>query len=82
MKKRVKWTLVRNFVIELAVYGVLVTLYAVVVLRLLSGPLNRMFHSNLGTYAVLSLGLIVTQGIVLDVITSFLLEWLNLGQQE
>ena len=74
--------LVRNFVIELIVYSILVVAYFVVALRLLGEWLARLFHSNLVTYALISLGLIVAQGVLLDVITSFLLDRLNLSRLE
>jgi hypothetical protein len=76
------WMLVRNFVIELIVYSILVVAYFVVALRLLGEWLARLFHSNLVTYALISLGLIVAQGVLLDLITSFLLDRLNLSQLE
>jgi hypothetical protein len=69
-------TLIRNFVIELIAYGALVLAYSWVVLRWLSEPLRELFHSNLLVYALLSLGLIVVQGAVLDVVTAFLLSLL------
>jgi hypothetical protein len=74
--------LVRNFVVELIVYGILVVTYFVVVLRLLGEPLARLFHSSLGAYAIASLGLIVAQGVLLDAITSFLLDQFKLEQLE
>jgi hypothetical protein len=73
------WMLMRNFVIELIVYSILVLAYFVVALRLLGEWLARLFHSNLVTYALISLGLIVAQGVLLDLITSFLLDRLNLS---
>jgi hypothetical protein len=76
------WMLMRNFVIELIVYSILVVAYFVVALRLLGEWLARLFHSNLVTYALISLGLIVAQGVLLDVITSFLLDRLNLSRLE
>ena len=76
------WMLVRNFVIELIVYSILVVAYFVVALRLLGEWLARLFHSNLVTYALISLGLIVAQGVLLDVITSFLLDQFKLEQLE
>lgn len=76
------WMLVRNFVIELIVYSILVVAYFVVALRLLGEWLARLFHSNLVTYALISLGLIVAQGVLLDVITSFLLDRLDLSRLE
>ncbi len=80
MNRREKRVLLRNFVIELTVYGVLVAAYLVVVLRLLSEPLTRLFHSNLVAYAFTGLGLIVAQAALLDIITSFLLDLLRLAQ--
>ncbi|MGD2146218.1 MAG: hypothetical protein PVH41_05965 [Anaerolineae bacterium] len=68
--------LIRNFIIELVVYGALVAAYSYVVLRWLSEPLFEMFHTNLLLYALLSLGLIVAQGAILDFVTSFLLRLL------
>jgi hypothetical protein len=47
MKKQKTWILLRNFVIELIVYAVLASAYSLVVLRLLSEPLARLFGSNL-----------------------------------
>ncbi|MGD8996747.1 MAG: hypothetical protein PVH80_01450 [Anaerolineae bacterium] len=73
MKKEDGRTLIRDFLIELVVYGALVLAYSWVVLRWLSEPLRELFHSNLLIYALLSLGLIVAQGAVLDVVTTFLL---------
>ena len=74
--------LLRNFVIELIIYGTMVTAYSIVVLRLLGEPLSRLFDSNLGVYALVSLVLIVVQGVLLDAITSFLLDRLRLGRLE
>ncbi len=82
MKKQKMRVMVRNFVVELIVYSILVVAYFVVALRLLGESLARLFHSNLATYALVSLGLIVAQGVLLDAITSFLLERLNLSQLE
>jgi hypothetical protein len=82
MNEQRVWMLVRNFVIELIVYSILVVAYFVVALRLLGEWLARLFHSNLVTYALISLGLIVAQGVLLDLITSFLLDRLNLSRLE
>jgi len=66
----------------LIVYTILVVIYTVVVLRLLSQPLARLFDTNLVTYAIVSLGLIAAQGALLDAVTSFLLKRLRLEQLE
>ena len=82
MKKQKMRVMVRNFVVELIIYSILVIVYFVVALRLLGESLARLFHSNLVTYALVSLGLIVAQGVLLDAITSFLLDRLNLSRLE
>lgn len=82
MKETKTQVLLRNLLIELVLYSILVVTYFAIVLRLLSEPLTRLFHTNLVTYAIIGLGLIVAQGALLDVITSFLLERLRLEQLE
>jgi hypothetical protein len=74
--------LIRSFIIELVVYGALVLVYSLVVLRWLGEPLYEMFRTNLLLYALLALGLIVVQGAVLDVVTSFLLRLLPTHRQQ
>lgn len=70
--------LIRNFVIELVIYGGLVTLYFLLVLRLLSTPLFNLFNENLNVYAIVSLVLIVLQAVLLERLTSFLLDKIGL----
>lgn len=74
--------LIRNFLIELLIYGSLVTLYYLLALRLLSSPLKHLFEENLPVYAVLALLLIVAQGVLLEALTSFLLDRLGLQRFE
>lgn len=78
MKKDRK-TLIRHFLIELAIYGVLIVIYLFVVLRTLSGTLAGLAEDQRAVYAVASLGLIVAQGLLLEVLTSFLMDRLGLG---
>ena len=73
---------IRNLVIELGLYAVLVVVYSMVVLRWLGEPLFQLFHSRLPVYALLSLGLIVAQGALLDVVTAFLLDQLPIERLE
>ena len=82
MKTKQIQVLIRNFAIELIVYGTLVIAYSVVVLRLLGEPLAQLFGSNLIAYAFISLVLIIVQGVLLDVVTSFLLHYLHVEQME
>ncbi len=74
--------LIRNFLIELVLYGILVVAYFVLILRLLGDWLADLFGSNLAVYAFLSLGFVVVQAVFLDAVTTFLLDWLNLERLE
>jgi hypothetical protein len=75
-------TLIRNFVIEVLIYGALVVGYFVLVLRLLGEPLKKLFADNLTLYAFAALMLIVVQGAALELLTSFLVSRLGLERFE
>lgn len=75
-------TLLRNFAIEMVVYAVLVVAYFLVVLRALGPWLADLYENNLRAYAVLALIIIVVQGVLLEFITSFLIERLGLERME
>ena len=75
-------TLIRNFLIELVIYGVLIIVYFLVVLRWLAEPLERLFGSNLALYAVVALVLIVAQGVLLEWVTSLIIGQLGLDRLE
>jgi hypothetical protein len=64
---------VKSFLIELVVYGALVLAYFFLVLKLLGGWLQSIYHDDRRLYAAVALGLIVCQGIVLEIITTALL---------
>ena len=72
--------LVRDILIETVLYGLFAAAYVAVVLRWLDGWLTRLFLDNLTGYAVVGLALILAQGVLLDLLTSFLLERLGLGR--
>jgi hypothetical protein len=74
--------LLRNFIIELAVYGVLVTVYFLIVLRTIGDWLKSLYDNQLALYAFVGLGLIVIQGVFLEVVTTFLIERLGLERLE
>ena len=74
--------LVRNFLIELIVYGALVIVYFLVVLRTIGDWLTELYYENLTQYAIAALVLIVVQGFVLELITTFLIERLGLERLE
>ena len=73
-----KRILIRNLVIELVLYGLLVTIYVLAVLRWLVEPMQEMFHSNLTLYAFLGLAMMVAQAVILERLTTFLIERLGL----
>ncbi len=65
--------------LELAIYACLVTAYFFLVLHLLGGSLKTLFdRTNVG-YAVVSLALIVGQGILLELLTSALMRRVRPG---
>ena len=70
--------LIRNFVIELVVYGVLLIIYFYTILSFLGDILTSLYENNLVVYAVLALVLIVAQGVLLESLTSFLIKMLRL----
>ena len=73
-----KRVLIRNLAIELVVYGILLTVYVIVVLQWLVIPLQETFHNNLTLYSFLCLVLLVAQAVLLERLTSFLIERLGL----
>jgi len=74
--------LIRNFLIELVVYGILLVIYFFAVLRFLSGILSDLFLDNTILYAVVGLSLIVLQAVALEAVTSYLLRLLRLDRLE
>lgn len=74
--------LLRNFAVEVLIYAALVVGYFVLVLRVLGEPLKRLFMDNLTLYAFVALALIVVQGAILDLLTSFLISRLGLESLE
>jgi hypothetical protein len=74
--------LIRNFAIEMVVYGALLVGYFFLVLRLLAYPLEQLFSSSLVLYAILALVLIVAQAVLLELVTSFAMKLLGLDKLE
>lgn len=72
MQREVKSSL-KSFMIEFGVYGLLVTAYFFLVLHFLGGWLERLYQDERRVYAGVALGLIVCQGIVLELLTRGLL---------
>ena len=74
--------LIRNFAIELVVYGTLVVIYFLVVLQTIGDWLFELYENNLTVYAIVALVLIVVQAVVLEWVTTFLIERLGLERLE
>ena len=72
MKRGFKQSL-RSYAIEFLVYGALVTAYYFLVLHFLGGWLHHIFQSDRALYSAVALGLIVGQGLLLEMLTRFLL---------
>ena len=81
MKARHK-ILLRNFLIELIIYTLLLIVYFWGALRFLGEPLTQIFDLNPFVYAIAALILIVVQGVFLEWITSFLITRLGLEKLE
>ena len=64
---------VAPFLVEVGVYGLLVTAYFFLVLHFLGGALRYLFQTNRTTYAVVALTLIVGQGVLLEALTRALI---------
>jgi hypothetical protein len=71
-----------NFLTEVFIYGLLLFIYFLAVLRLLGKPLNELFNLNPLVYALATLLLIVVQAVVLEYVTSFMLKLLKLEAME
>ena len=71
--------IIQVFVVELAIYTFLVIIYFLLVLRLLGGFLMDIFTEDIVLYTFLALGLIIMQGVLLEYITSFLMDKLKIG---
>ena len=71
-----------TFLAEIIIYGLLLAIYFVAVLRLLGEPLNELFNLNPLVYAGATLLLIVVQAVILEQVTSFMLKLLKLDAAE
>ena len=76
MNREVKSSLI-SFCIELLIYAVLVVAYYFLVLHLLGDWLQRLFDHDRRLYAVTALGLIICQGLMLEVLTRLMLAFIK-----
>ena len=76
MKKEFRNSL-KSYLVELAVYGVLVAAYFLLVLHFLGGWLYGLFEGDRRVYAAVALLLIIGQGVLLETVTRLLLAWIK-----
>ncbi len=72
----------RIFGIQMIIYAVLVTIYLYLVWLYLGDWLLTLYQENLPLYAVVCLAFIVVQAVVLDTVTTFLMDRLGLNDKE
>ncbi len=72
--------LLRNFFVELVVYGGIIAIYFYVALQYLGEPLAKLYADNLTLYAVIGLSLIIIQAIILEFVTSVLFDFLGINR--
>ena len=70
-----------SFLIELVVYGLLVAAYFFLVLHFLGGWLADLDKRSVRFYALVAIGLIIGQSVVLEWVTTFLFRLLR-GRSE
>ena len=70
-------TRLKALLIELIIYGLLVTVYVLLVLRYLSGWLKHLYDDGKTRYAIVCLLLIIGQGVTLEMVTGALLRLLR-----
>ncbi len=66
---------VTSLAVEVALYGVLVAVYVLLVLRFLGGWLRFLFDDHRVIYGLVALALIIGQGAALESLTAALLRW-------
>ena len=76
MNREIKSSLI-SFCIELLIYAVLVVAYYFLVLHLLGDWLQRLFEHERKLYAATALGLIICQGLILEVLTRLMLAFIK-----
>ena len=81
-KKREAQSTAKAFMVELALYAVLVTGYFFAVLHFLGDWLHDLQAHHTKAYAIVAILLIIGQAVVLESLTTFLLKLLRGGRSE
>jgi hypothetical protein len=79
--KKGKGAIVISSLVELALYAVFVFAYFFAVLHFFHGWLKQLFDDHKTIYAVVALGLMVGQALLLELVTAGLF-WLTRGKKE
>ncbi len=81
MKKAEARKALVSFAVELVIYGALVVAYFFLVLHFLGGWLADLDKKSIHLYALVAIGLIIGQAVVLEWVTTFLIRLLR-GRSE
>jgi len=81
MKATVAGTL-RAFLIELVIYSALIAVYFSLVLHFLADWINELEPRHIKIYALVSIGLIIGQAVLLEIVTTWLMRRLQGGRSE
>jgi hypothetical protein len=63
----------RSMALELLVYTPIITIYLLLALRFGTSFLERLFHQSPVVYTIIGFAAMLTQGVLLDLLTSWLL---------
>lgn len=80
MKKMEPQLLIRNLIVEILLYSLLLVGYYFLVIHWMQDWIPDLFASNLTVYAFVGLGLILIQAVFLDLVTSILMKYIKLDQ--
>jgi hypothetical protein len=69
---------IRNFLVEMVIYSIMVAIYLYLVITYLAEWLVSLYDNNLVVYAILALIFIIAQSVFLDSLTSFIMDRLGL----
>jgi hypothetical protein len=71
-----------RFGVQMVIYAVLVSIYLYLVWRYLEDWLVHLYREDLPLYAVICLVFIVVQAVILDTLTTFIMDRLNLYKKD